>query len=93
MSWEFELVAGPYGGTSEGPAWDGTGLLFTHIPTSRILRYDPATRETVEHITGTGNANGLMLDASGRLYACQGGARRVVRCPHAVHRCPSVDSG
>ena len=43
MTWEFELVAGPYGGTSEGPAWDGTGLLFTHIPTSRILRYDPAT--------------------------------------------------
>ena len=56
MSWDFELVAGPYGGTSEGPAWDGTGLLFTHIPTSRILRYDPSTGETVEHITGTGNA-------------------------------------
>ena len=53
--------------------------MFTHIPTSRILRYDPATGETVEHITGTGNANGLMLDTSGRLYACQGGARRVVR--------------
>ena len=79
MSWEFELVAGPYGGTSEGPAWDGTGLVFTHIPTSRILRFDPGTGEAVEHITGTGNANGLMLDASGRLYACQGGARRVVR--------------
>ena len=79
MSWKFELVAGPYGGTSEGPAWDGTALLFTHIPTSRILRFDPGTGETVEHITGTGNANGLMLDVSGILYACQGGARRVVR--------------
>ena len=79
VNWKFELVAGPYGGTSEGPAWDGTGLLFTHIPTSRILRFDPATGETVEHITGTGNANGLMLDVSGILYACQGGARRVVR--------------
>ena len=79
MSWEFELIAGPYGGTAEGPAWDGLGLLFTHIPTSRILRYDPATGQATEHISKTGNANGLMLDSSGQLYACQGGARRVVR--------------
>ena len=79
MSWKFELIAGPYGGTAEGPAWDGTGLLFTHIPSSRIMRYDPATGEATEHLTGTGNANGLMFDSSGLLYACQGGARRVVR--------------
>lgn len=79
MSWEFELIAGPYGGTAEGPAWDGSGLLFTHIPTSRILRYDPAIGQATEHISKTGNANGLMLDSSGQLYSCQGGARRVVR--------------
>ena len=79
MSWQFELIAGPYGGTAEGPAWDGTGLLFTHIPTSRIMRYDSGTGEATEHITGTGNANGLMFDPAGRLFACQGGARRVVR--------------
>ena len=42
MSWQFELLAGPYGGVTEGPAWDGRYLLFTHIPASRILRYDPA---------------------------------------------------
>jgi len=23
MPWEFETIAGPYGGTTEGPAWDG----------------------------------------------------------------------
>src|SRR6059036_1632943 len=32
MDWTFELLAGPYGGTTEGPAWDGQALLFTHIP-------------------------------------------------------------
>ena len=40
MSWNFTNVNGPYGGTSEGPAWDGSGLLFTVIPYSYIMRYD-----------------------------------------------------
>ena len=35
MTWEFELVAGPYGETTEGPAWDGQALLFTHIIENR----------------------------------------------------------
>ena len=43
MDWTFELLAGPYGGTTEGPAWDGQALLFTHIPGNRIMRYDPHT--------------------------------------------------
>jgi hypothetical protein len=25
MSWNFELVAGPYGGTAEGPVWEVAG--------------------------------------------------------------------
>jgi sugar lactone lactonase YvrE len=40
MTWNFELVAGPFSFT-EGPAWDGEAVLFTDIPTSRIMRYDP----------------------------------------------------
>ena len=36
MSWDFIAVQGPFGGTSEGPAWDGESLLFTHIPESKI---------------------------------------------------------
>ena len=43
--WTFELIAGPYGGTTEGPAWDGQALLFTHIPGNRIMRYDPTHRD------------------------------------------------
>ena len=79
MAWNFTNVNGPYGGTSEGPAWDGSGLLFTVIPYSYIMRYDPETRASTIFKEGTNNANGLMLDTNGALFACEGGGRRVVR--------------
>ena len=79
MSWNFELVAGPYGGTTEGPVWDGQALLFTHIPANRILRYDSKTGETTEYFTDTRRTNGLCFDAQGNLYGCQSGERRIVR--------------
>jgi len=83
MSWDFELVDPPYGNVSEGPVWDGSGLLFTHIQESRIMRYDPRTRSCSVFRENTNCANGLVFDAQGRLYACEGGAtadlRRVVR--------------
>lgn len=80
MAWKFNVVAGPFGFT-EGPAWDGKAVLFSDIPTSRILRYDPATRETTVYRKGTHEGNGLMFDAQGHLYGCQGGSggRRIVR--------------
>ena len=80
MSWNFTNVNGPYGGTTEGPVWDGGGgLLFTFIPGSLIMRYDPAARACDIYKDGTNNANGLALDSSGALFACEGGGRRVVR--------------
>ena len=79
MEWEFELVAGPYGGTTEGPTWDGQALLFTHIPANRIMRYDPTTGACTEFRTGTNATNGLMFDAQGRLYGCSGGGRCILR--------------
>ena len=72
MPWNFEQVAGPFDFT-EGPAWDGEALFFTDIPTSRILRYDPQNGETPVSRTGTNEANGLMFDKDGQLYACEGG--------------------
>ena len=79
MSWRFELVDGPYGGVTEGPAWDGNGLLFTHIPSSRIMKFDPRSGSSEVYCEGTNCANGLMFDPEGCLYACEGDARRVVR--------------
>jgi gluconolactonase len=80
MSWQFEVVAGPFG-FAEGPAWDGSALLFSDITNSRILRYDPATGETTPYREDTNEGNGLMFDPDGRLYGCQGAGegRRVVR--------------
>ena len=86
MSWEFEQVAGPYGFT-EGPAWDGEAVLFTDISTSRVMRYDPASGECTAFRSGTNEANGLIFDKDGNLYACEGsklfgdgeGGRRISR--------------
>mgnify|MGYP001464345430 FL=1 len=79
MSWDFIAVQGPFGGTSEGPAWDGESLLFTHIPESKIYGFNPKTSTTEVFRENTNCANGLMFDESGNLYACEGGGRRVVR--------------
>ena len=79
MIWEFELVTGPFGGTAEGPVWDGEAVLFTHIPASRILRYDPRSGQTTEYFTGVNHVNGLCFGPQGDLYGCQQGGRRIVR--------------
>lgn len=79
MSWDFIPVNGPYGGVTEGPAWNGTHLLFTWIPGSKIMQFDPATSHSDVYKSDTNQANGLMLDPNGTLFACEGGARRVVR--------------
>ena len=79
MEWEFELIAGPYGGTTEGPVWDGRALLFTHIPGSRIMRFDPEIGECTEYRVGTNRTNGLSFDAHGNLYGCCAAGRSIVR--------------
>jgi len=84
MSWQFEIILEPIGLT-EGPAWDGSGLLFTNIPNSRVMRYAAQRGDYTILREGTNKANGLMLDKAGQLYACEGGTpqqaggRRIVR--------------
>jgi len=75
---EFEIVAGPYSFT-EGPVWVGERLIFTDIPPSRILAFDPSTGATAVLHEDTAKANGLARDATGLLYACEDAGRRVVR--------------
>jgi gluconolactonase len=79
MSWQFVLANGPFTSLTEGPAWDGSGLLFTHCRSSEILRFDPQTRSSTVFRSETNYANGLNFDSEGRLYACEGGTRRMVR--------------
>ncbi len=78
MSWEFEHVAGPFS-LAEGPVWDGETLFFSDIGTSRIMRYDPRSGQCAAYRTGTHHANGLRMDAMGRIYACEGSSRRITR--------------
>jgi sugar lactone lactonase YvrE len=80
MGWEFEMVAGPFNPRlTEGPAWDGRTLLFTHIPASLILRYDPETGQCTVFREHTNHTNGLAFDSEGRLYGCCSGGRSIVR--------------
>ncbi len=85
MTWDYELVAGPYGSPTDGPVWDGEALLFTSLPLpantidNRILRYDPQGGAVTDFRRWTNRVVGLAFSADGILYGCQSGARRVVR--------------
>jgi gluconolactonase len=78
VPWSFERVAGPFA-FSEGPVWDGEAVLFTDIPKNRIMRYVHRSGACEVYRTATEGANGLTLDNEGRLVACAGVGRRVVR--------------
>jgi gluconolactonase len=76
-SWEWQLIA-KHDSLTEGPAWDGSGLLYNECYASTTYRWDPETGESSVWRTGTNQANGMKFDRSGRLFACEGGANRVV---------------
>jgi gluconolactonase len=63
----------------EGPVWkEGVGLLFSDINGNTIYRWSPDSG-VAPYVRPSGNANGLALDAQGRLLAAQQGSRQVVR--------------
>jgi gluconolactonase len=64
---------------TEGPVWHPSGyLLFSDIPNNRIHKLTPGRPVDVFR-ENSGGANGLAFDDKGRLYSCEGGARRVTR--------------
>ncbi|MEZ5353972.1 MAG: SMP-30/gluconolactonase/LRE family protein [Bryobacteraceae bacterium] len=73
---------------TEGPVWIEDHLLFTDIPANAIRKWTPAGGVTVfRHPVFPGKfaqgqfvgANGLTLDAQGRLVSCEHANRRVAR--------------
>ena len=75
-----EQIATGFGFT-EGPVWYGDYLLFSDIPNNRIVRWCQLSQgpEVTTFRTPSGNSNGLTLDKSRRLIACEHSARRVTR--------------
>jgi len=78
MTWEFDLVAGPYAGPTGGLVWDGAAVLFTAIDEGRLLRFDPQTRKVEETRRYLNRVNGLAFGPAGELYGAQEGGRRLV---------------
>ncbi len=64
----------------EGPVWFGDAgcLLFSDIPTDRILRWTPDIGVST-YRAPSNHANGHTRDRQGRLISCEHGARRVTR--------------
>jgi gluconolactonase len=74
----IDRIAGGLGFT-EGPVWRGGELLFSDIPSKRIVRWRrlPEGPELTTFATGT--SNGLTLDRQGRVLAAEHDGRRVTR--------------
>jgi gluconolactonase len=64
---------------TEGPVWCGDNLLFSDIPQNRImcLSMRGENPEITIFRSPSGHSNGLTLDKSGRLVACEHGTRQV----------------
>jgi gluconolactonase len=76
----LEQVATGFGFT-EGPVWCGDYLLFSDIPRNRIICWHMYSDgpEVTTYRRPSGNSNGLTLDKSGRLIACESSTRRITR--------------
>jgi gluconolactonase len=68
---------------AEGPVWfgDHACLLFSDIPSQRILRWSPEGGVSIFR-TRSGFNNGNTRDRQGRLVSCRHGTRDVVRTEH-----------
>jgi gluconolactonase len=78
MTWQFELVAGPYEGPTGGVVWHDGAVVFSAIDEGRLLRFDPATGAVTEFRRYANRVNGLAHGPGGELYGAQEGGRRLV---------------
>jgi gluconolactonase len=64
---------------TEGPVWSREGfLLFSDIPSNRIMKFTPGEGLSV-YRENTNGANGNAFDEKGRLYSCESRTGRVIR--------------
>ena len=56
---------------TEGPLWVDGKLIFSDIPASTIYSWTPGTNHAQVYRRPSGRSNGLTLDRSGRLIACE----------------------
>jgi gluconolactonase len=89
-NWNWELLAGPEVLT-EGPVWDGAGLIFSSIETNEIRRFDPGSKSIAVVFRDTNATNGLALGPDGSLYGCEGASGAVVRYDVSGKRTVLVD--
>jgi gluconolactonase len=68
----------------EGPAYSAAGryVVWSDIPSDRILRWDETSYQVSVFREPAGNTNGHTLDEQGRLISCEHGNRRVTRTEH-----------
>ena len=69
---------------AEGPAYfpASRGLVWSDIPSNRLLRFDEGTGHAGPFREPSGHANGNTVDRQGRLVTCEHGGRRVSRTGH-----------
>ena len=76
--WTWEEVA-HQDSLTEGPAWDGSALLYSQCYANLTWRYDPQTGDNAVWRRDTRGGNGMVFDKDGRLFVCEGAGRRVTR--------------
>lgn len=74
----IELVATGYTFT-EGPAWDGTRLIFSDIPGDAVHVYTPGEGAAKLLYAPSANANGHTFDLAGRLLNAEHGSGALTR--------------
>jgi len=72
----------------EGPVWINGRLLFTDVPSNRIIEL-VGDSGTSNFRTGSNGANGLAVDNVGRLVACEGSSRRLSRSSATAGAAPN----
>ena len=77
-NWKWTQIA-DHDTLTEGPVWDGSGLLYNEVAKSTTFRWNPKNDETAIWRTNTSKANGMVFDRQGQLFVCEGGAHRVTK--------------